>query len=263
VVGTPYYMSPEQILGAALDGRCDQFSLAVMAYNLLTGEKPFLADTITGLMYKIVHEEPAPAHQINPSLPFPFDAALRRALSKDPANRFPTCAEFVAALEGREQPSLRDQPTQLMKSPALAERIDPAVLERLQTWLAPVVGPIARHLVKNAGRQLPLRELCDELATHIPDAKDRARFLERCRAELELDREPAATSVSPRPVVWDPALLERARKELAAHIGPMAKFIVDRSAKKASTLEEFYGALGAEIPSAKDRERFLSALNGR
>ncbi|MGE5570972.1 MAG: protein kinase domain-containing protein [Rhodospirillales bacterium] len=99
VLGTPNYMSPEQVQGKAVDGRADQFSLAVAAYEMLTGEKPFAAEQLTTVLYKIVSEEPLPPHHLNPSLGWAVAMVLSRAMSKDPAKRYPTCTEFINALE--------------------------------------------------------------------------------------------------------------------------------------------------------------------
>jgi serine/threonine-protein kinase len=99
-VGTPEFMSPEQVLGQPLDGRSDQWSLAVVAYELVTGVKPFHADSYTQVMARIMTLDPEPACQQNPALPKAVDAVFAKALSKKPPDRFPNCYEFVAALEG-------------------------------------------------------------------------------------------------------------------------------------------------------------------
>jgi len=99
IVGTPHYMSPEQVQGRAVDGRSDQFSLGVMAFEMLTGEKPYTGENLTTVAYKIVSEEPVPPHRLNPTLAGSIDAVLRRALSKKPDSRFRTCQEFSDALE--------------------------------------------------------------------------------------------------------------------------------------------------------------------
>lgn len=98
ILGTPNYMSPEQIQGAQVDGRSDQYSLAVIAYEMLTGEKPHSADSLPTLLFKIAKEEPLPARRLNPTLGSEVDVVLARALAKDPAQRYSTCAEFVSAL---------------------------------------------------------------------------------------------------------------------------------------------------------------------
>jgi len=98
MMGTPNYMSPEQVQGHAVDGRADQFSLAVIAYEMLTGEKPFVADHLPSLLYRIVREDPVPPQRLNPTLGPQVEVVLRKALSKNATERFAGCMEFVEAL---------------------------------------------------------------------------------------------------------------------------------------------------------------------
>jgi len=99
ILGTPSFMSPEQIEGKAVDGRSDQFALAVIAYELLTGERPFVGDTLPGLMYQIVKQEPTSPHLLNASLREPVSRVLAQAMDKNPEQRFLKCSAFVRALE--------------------------------------------------------------------------------------------------------------------------------------------------------------------
>jgi serine/threonine-protein kinase len=99
IIGTPHYMSPEQVQGQPVDGRSDQFSLGVIAFEMLTGEKPFTGEHLTTVVYKIVAEEPIPLHRLNPSLSGAIEAALRKALAKKPDARYGGCQEFVESLE--------------------------------------------------------------------------------------------------------------------------------------------------------------------
>jgi len=99
ILGTPHYMSPEQVQGQSVDGRSDQFSLAVIAYEMLTGEKPYTGEHLTTVVYKIVAEEPAPPHRLNPTLGGTIEVVIRKALAKKPDARFQTCQEFSDALE--------------------------------------------------------------------------------------------------------------------------------------------------------------------
>lgn len=99
ILGTPNYMSPEQISGKPVDGRADQYSLAVMLYEVLTGEKPFVADSLPTLLFRVVSEAPQPAPRLNPTLSPAIDDVLQRALSKAPEDRYPSCTEFVRSLE--------------------------------------------------------------------------------------------------------------------------------------------------------------------
>jgi predicted Ser/Thr protein kinase len=99
VMGTPNYMSPEQVQGKPVDGKADQFALAVVAYEMLTGERPFTGEQLTTVLYKIVSEDPPPPQHLNPTLGFAVSMVLLKALSKDSAKRYPACVEFIAALE--------------------------------------------------------------------------------------------------------------------------------------------------------------------
>jgi serine/threonine-protein kinase len=99
IVGTPHYMSPEQVQGHGIDGRSDQFSLAVIAFEMLTGEKPYTGENLTTVAYKIVAEEPVPPHRLNPTLTGAIEGVMRKALAKRPDGRYRTCREFVDALE--------------------------------------------------------------------------------------------------------------------------------------------------------------------
>lgn len=146
-------------------------------------------------------------------------------------------------------------------------QFDAAVLDCLQALLVPVLGPMARYVVKDISRKhATVAGLCSELADHFTGNKERAKFLEQCRRQFG-PAVPAASSVvaaAPPPakptsgVVWDPEMLEKTKRELAVHIGPMAKFIVDSTASEVQTVKDFYDALCREIPSSRDRERFLA-----
>jgi serine/threonine-protein kinase len=97
--GTAWYMSPEQIQSRDLDGRSDQFALAAMAYEMLTGAVPFTGESPTSISYKIVHEPRPLAHSANPDLPPAVDSVLARGLARQRDERFPNCAAFVEALD--------------------------------------------------------------------------------------------------------------------------------------------------------------------
>src|SRR5690349_16137782 len=98
-LGTPNYMSPEQVQGLAVTGRADQFSLAVIAFEMLTGDRPFTGEHLTTVVYKIVAEDPPPVQRLNPTLGPEVDSVLRRGLFKKPETRYGSCLEFVTGLE--------------------------------------------------------------------------------------------------------------------------------------------------------------------
>jgi eukaryotic-like serine/threonine-protein kinase len=99
IIGSPYYMAPEQMSGdAPVTARADTYSLAVVTYEALTGQRPFHADSVPAIVYKVVNEIPPPPRRWNLELPAHYDTAFARALSKDPMARPATATEFMTSL---------------------------------------------------------------------------------------------------------------------------------------------------------------------
>ena len=95
VLGTPNYMSPEQINGQEIDGRSDIFSLGVVFFELLTGQFPFKGKTITNLFYQITQARHLSPREINPKVPKPCEQIINKTLTKDPDQRFQTAGDFA------------------------------------------------------------------------------------------------------------------------------------------------------------------------
>jgi serine/threonine-protein kinase len=98
IVGTPSYMSPEQVKGRPVDGRSDIFSLGVVLYELVTGEKPFPGQNVTTVIYKIVHEEPIPAIELDSSVHPGLNQVIGKALAKNAEDRYQSCRELFEDL---------------------------------------------------------------------------------------------------------------------------------------------------------------------
>ncbi len=98
-MGTPNYISPEQLKGKEVSPSSDIFSLGVVLYEMLTHRRPFTGENISALVYKILNEEPTPASTIDPKVPPLFDMILRKALAKEPQERYRSAKDFAAALE--------------------------------------------------------------------------------------------------------------------------------------------------------------------
>jgi serine/threonine-protein kinase len=111
IMGTPSYMSPEQATGKDLDGRSDLWSLGVIFYEMLTGERPFAGSNPTTIIYKIVHEEPTPPRKINVTLHPSFDYILGKMLHKDPTQRYQGSAEFIRDLRNYQNLGLMYSPS--------------------------------------------------------------------------------------------------------------------------------------------------------
>jgi formylglycine-generating enzyme required for sulfatase activity len=130
-MGTVPYMSPEQLMAKDIDGRTDQFSLAVMAYEMLAGQLPFVAPTDAVLTFKIVGEEARPLHEVNALLPRTVSQVVSRALSKTPEKRYGTCSEFIGELRTA---AARAAYTPTKKEYVAPVRPGPEVTHRLQRW---------------------------------------------------------------------------------------------------------------------------------
>lgn len=98
VIGTPQYMSPEQASGHKIDGRSDLFSVGIVLYQLLTGERPFEADSVLALALKITREEPVPIDKRRAGLPAAVRRAVERCMAKQPDKRYQTGRELAEAL---------------------------------------------------------------------------------------------------------------------------------------------------------------------
>ena len=99
ILGTPNYMSPEQFMGQSVDGRSDLFSAGVILYQLLTGEKPFIGESTTTIMYQVLNNTPNAPSVLNVQIPAAFDGIIRKALAKRPPDRFQTGQEFIDAIK--------------------------------------------------------------------------------------------------------------------------------------------------------------------
>lgn len=99
VLGTPSYMSPEQLAGKHVDGRSDLFSLGVMMYEMLSGEQPFTGDSMAALMYQITNSKQKDITKVRSDLPTCIKTMVDKALQKDAAKRYQTGEEFSKSIE--------------------------------------------------------------------------------------------------------------------------------------------------------------------
>src|SRR5688572_720280 len=112
-IGTPAYMSPEQAAGdREIDGRSDLYSLGVVAYQMLCGEPPFVANSTPAMLVKHISERPTPVSQRRSDIPMDLSRAVMMCLEKDPAMRFPSAGSLVSALDTGHIPDVRppDEP---------------------------------------------------------------------------------------------------------------------------------------------------------
>jgi hypothetical protein len=162
IVGTIAYCSPEQLSRRRVDGACDQYALACVAYECLTGEVPFPREGQLAIMTAHLTAPPPSACAVQPGLPEAVDTVLARAMAKEPATRFPTCTHFVAALDAAllaprdhpDFPSPSTMATRIRSGQDTARRAGhPDTLALRVGWGArgPVVAPIAAGAVAVRG----------------------------------------------------------------------------------------------------------------
>ena len=140
-LGTPAYMSPEQIMGLPVDGRSDLFSAGVILYQFLTGERPF-SGTSTTTMRKVLEENPLPPSRFNVQAPPAMDAVVRKALAKRAEDRYQTAGEFAAALNAAAhgESATSDEPTVIAPNPAVSPTA--AAASSAATMIAPSTTPL-------------------------------------------------------------------------------------------------------------------------
>ncbi len=165
VVGTPEYMSPEQLSGDPVDGRSDIYSLGLVFYRMLTGATPFPADSQQETMIKRLTDDPVPLAEARPEVRFPAELqrVLDRVLARMPADRYASAAEFGRDVKAVAQASTGlvdvEAGTQVVKADDLkkmvpATRVDPAVGRR--TPPSPPPAPTAQVAVEKPRRGFPV-----------------------------------------------------------------------------------------------------------
>ena len=156
IMGTPYYMSPEQAQGERATKRSDIFSLGAVFYELVTGRRPFTGATIPAVLFAVVHRDPEPVGRIVPEVAGSLDALVSRALQKKPDDRFADAGEMLHALRvvwaGGELPAAAPRPGEdttpprALGPPLSAARETPAELreavEEIEEYLADRVPPL-------------------------------------------------------------------------------------------------------------------------
>lgn len=133
-IGTPAYMSPEQIAGGTVDARSDTWALGVLAYFALTGIQPFDGDTVASIVFAVTHNSPINPTLLDPALPSAVDAWTSRALARNPEHRFASATELADALAQALGESVRERPLSI-QPPTPSWRIKPEGAKATQTFV--------------------------------------------------------------------------------------------------------------------------------
>ena len=266
VMGTPRYMSPEQVRGDPVDARSDVFSTGAVLHELLVGRTPFTGRSFEEVMVKLLYEEPdlAPSGH---DMPAALRDVVARAIAKAPDDRFESAAVMAAAiragLSGDPQPAraavtiVQAQPAGAASDPRLADTL---LLEAIERRLAQYMGPIAGRMVRNEAREAGDAEtLCDHLALHIDSPGERERFLKDVRGRLQRSGDTLGSLNRSSPgAVLSEAEIEKVQQDLARYLGPIAKVLVRRAAANAASTTALREAVAQHLELPDERSTFLA-----
>ncbi len=155
ILGTPSYMSPEQCMGNMVDARSDLFSVGVILYQLLTGEKPFFGENPHTIMHRVLHTQPEPPSVLNMQIPAEFNDIVNKAMAKHPDERFQSAEEFLQALHCLAKGSFTDKPPVTDTSPVI-ENGQETIVEEKKTLIlvnedaSPEADQISKQYSKNS-----------------------------------------------------------------------------------------------------------------
>ncbi|HTS88545.1 MAG TPA: protein kinase [Gemmatimonadales bacterium] len=207
-IGTPQYMSPEQAAGEKeIDGRSDLYSLGIVSYQMLTGELPFSAPTVAGILMKQITEMPPSLEQRRPDCPEDLLLAVMRCLEKDPENRWPSADALRRALESRVVTGYR--PTGQTKRGAGPRPSRPLDAPRRNSGRGAGLGESAAP--PPAARSLAGDDWRDRLDRHMERASQR---MERANRRVARSSRSEDTPL-PVPDTGEPRIVQRTRAHFA------------------------------------------------
>lgn len=283
VMGTPSYMSPEQCQGKEIDRRSDLFSVGVVLYELLTGEKPF-SGSIEAIAFKICYEDARPPSEVSKFEISPaLDAIVATALAKEPGSRFQNAKAFNRALRLALDPEINikretQDATEInlaaVKLQAQATPVwDDTTLHTIERQLANFVGPMARVMIKKAAaKSRDTSELYALLSDSISDPDVRKKFLDgmqrtaadRSGANQTSTRAPGTMPPQMRSLTGDlkamapldAGFVEETTSRLAVYLGPIAKVVARKAAKEATNRQQFVQLVAGHL-GMQERGAFL------
>jgi serine/threonine-protein kinase len=273
VMGTPRYMSPEQIRGEEVDARTDIFSTGAVLHELLVGRTPFTGPGLEAVMAKLLYEDADIAPE-SASMPAALRAVVAKAIAKPAGERYQTAEAMATALRqamgGAAAPQPSAAETVMMSRPPPAppppERdptlSDATLLASIERRLAQYMGPIAGRLMRKALETAATPEgLCEALAANIDAPAERERFLADVRARIAAGGTlgTAGTGVrGARAAALTAADIEKVERDLTRFLGPIAKVLVRRASASVTTEAALREALAGHIERPGERTQFLS-----
>ena len=288
ILGTPSYMTPEQLDGRPVDNRTDLFAVGGVLFELLSGEKPF-GKSPAEIWINMEQRGPADIRQLNPNATPGLKAIIDTALSFKPDRRYASAAEFSRALAAEpifgdeatisgNEPTIATAPLRaapMQDSEASATFPDEDTLSAVERDLAGLIGPIARTLLRRSSRTARTPDaFCESLARYIDSEQERAGFLQKCRERTRNSwtaaggRPGTAPTSKPDggrstlPLAIAPEMLSQLEATLTRYIGPIAQVVLRKQLMKSATVKHLYENLAAHITNERDRAAFLRSRHG-
>jgi eukaryotic-like serine/threonine-protein kinase len=207
VLGTVYYLSPEQVAGEAVDARSDVYALGVVGYAMLAGQFPFDGPLASAVLVAHVNKQPVPLAAIAPHVPASLASIIDRCLAKNPAHRYQTCAELDAALASAETDAYRVTAIPAVsKSPLVSDTEAQQVFQRaaeIQDMTRPYARPepLSRDATKDAARREGFKT--GDLREAAREAGIAPEFVQHALVERGLARATGAPAVPSETVFTD------------------------------------------------------------
>lgn len=224
IVGSLYYMSPEQVRGHRVDARSDLYSVGVVLYEILTGQLPIKGNSQYEIMDGHLRQQPIPPRELNPALPADLAGLVMYAMQKDPALRIPSAQDFLRELEKIQLEKTVALPAASagMGGQSTVATITPTVRTMPQFGNSPAMAAQAPARSGPPGAVAGVKTDSSSVAGHRPE------------------------------------VIDQITKELAHYVGPIARVLVKKAARKCPTARDIYDSVAAEIDSLSDRQKFLA-----
>lgn len=278
-VGTPAYMSPEQLRGEPVDVRTDVWALGVVLYEMLGGSQAFPARALPDILQSVLHEADNTVEALANDLPPALYQVLQNAIARDLQQRFVDISSMLDALyqaratlnqddtaQGASRVNAGGSTLALHHRKPQAYQWDQQVLDQVANILLPELGPIAPVLVqRNAKTAADLNELCKQLAGSLPDQSSREQFTKKLKNQVAAFTSPPM----PRALKTDGSLagvdlstmqLADIEAALIEQIGPIAQTLIKRHAVNASSLQQLFDTLSNHLNNDEARQVFLQKM---
>lgn len=268
-VGTLAYMSPEQLYGQDVDARSDIWSLGVVFFEMISGEKAFPGKAMPDILQSVLHNADKIYHNLAVDIPESVLLILQTAMSREIEERYTSMMEMLDALELAHSEFVKHDATRPGRAhipsgkKARSYQWDELVLEVISSILVSHLGPITSTLVKRTAQtSSDINDLRNQLAEHLPDQQSRDDFFRQMETRVAV----LTTPPVPRALKTDGSLagvelstvqLAELEKALIPFLGPIAQTMIKRTAANVSTMEELRDALLERLDNVNEKNLFI------